>query len=295
MSFEVITALITPFFKSGKVNYKGLCSLIDYQLKNEIDTFVIFGTTGEGATISNKEKYHIIKKLNNDYGLLINLIVGVSQIDTLLAIEEVKYLSKLKIQGFLVLSPTYLKTNEQGVINHFLKIAESTSFLVYLYYIPKRTGQSFSPEILKILKQQKNIRGIKDASNSKKYFEHLLTFQDLNFQIYSGEDVSLMEIIKNADGLVSVISNAYPKTIKDIVKLYESNYLDEAQCLFDKISKMMELLFLEPNPIPIKYLMSRILFLTNNYHLPLYYPSEELKQMIDEEMRRLNNEDFIDR
>ena len=280
MSFEVITALITPFFKSGKVNYKGLCSLIDYQLKNGIDTFVIFGTTGEGATISNKEKYRIIKRLNNDYGLLINLIVGVSQIDTLLAIEEVKYLSKLKIQG---------------VINHFLKIAESTSCLIYLYYIPKRTGQSFSPDIINVLKQQTNIRGIKDASNSKKYFEHLLTFQNLNFQIYSGEDASLMEIIKNADGLVSVISNAYPKTIKDIVRLYESNYLDEAQCLFDKISKMIELLFLEPNPIPIKYLMSRILFLTNNYHLPLYYPSEELKQMIDEEMRRLNNEDFIDR
>lgn len=295
MNFALITALITPFLKNGKVDFNNLCRLIDYQLKYKVDKFVLFGTTGEGSLIDNKEKYLIIKKLIKRYGLLIELIIGISQISTKKALEEVKYFSNLQINGFLVLSPCYLKTNEAGVINHYLKIAQNTSLPVYLYYIPKRTGQVYSYKIIEALKKQKNIVGIKDASDDLNYFQQLLTYQEENFQVYMGNDSYLIDSLDQGNGIISVISNAYPLTIVKIIELYNGNKIAEAKSLFNKIKKMIDLLFSEPNPIPIKYVMSKLLNMTNNYHLPLYNPTKETKKALDDEIRRLENEYFISR
>lgn len=279
-NFELITALITPFLENGKVDYKALKRIISNQLLNEIDTFVLFGTTGEGSTILLSEKIKIIKKLKRDFHD-IHLIVGVSA-NTLTATEEAKKISKLKVDALLVLTPYYLKTNEKGIIAHYSFISENSSVPIYIYYVPKRTGQIFSASLIDVLKKIHNVKGIKDASNSQKFFNQCLEYQELNFQVYSGDDLFLMEALESScNGLISVVSNAYPKIMKRIIDLY---FIDKEKSieLFNYHKSYFELLFLEPNPIPIKYLMSKFGFSTLNYHLPLYYPNDGLRKKLDD-------------
>ena len=279
-SFELITALITPF-KNNKIDYLSLKKIITYQLENNISSFVLFGTTGEGHLISLKEKIKIIKKIRHDFPS-IYLIIGVSELKEDILVNEIKLLSKLKIDALLVLTPYYLKTNSKGLINYYSLICSNSKVPIYIYNVPKRTGQILGSEELMILKNFNNIIGIKDASTNK-FFRKCLEYKNLNFQVYSGEDLSLIETLDNeGNGLISVISNAYPKVINKIINLYFDNKKDLAIDLFNKYKKLFSLLFEEPNPIPIKYLMSKIGFSTLSYRFPMYYPSEQLIKKIDE-------------
>lgn len=280
-NFELITALITPFLSNGLIDYPSLKKIIINQLENDIDTFVLFGTTGEGSTISLQEKVKTIRKLKKDFPL-IHLIIGISSTNTLDSGKEAKIFSKLKVDALLVLTPSYLKTNEHGVLKHYEYINNKSIVPIYIYYIPKRTGQVFSASLIELLKKLSNIKGIKEASNSLKYFQQCLEYKELNFQVYSGDDLFLIEALEySSNGLISVISNAYPKTIKNIINTYFHNQ-EEAKLLFDKYKTYFELFFIEPNPIPIKYLMAKLGFSTLNYHLPLYYPNDSLMKKINE-------------
>lgn len=284
MDFEIITALITPFRENGKVNYPALKSLIENQLKAEIDTFVLFGTTGEGITIPLKEQRQTILKLKRDFNETIHLWIGISETDTEQASKRAKSLSSLKVEGLLILSPAYLKTNDEGVVAHFTKIADASYVPVYLYYVPKRTGQYYPASVYRILKQHPNIRGVKDASGSVRYLRQCLAYQSLNFQVYCGDDIMMMDALEEqAAGIVSVASNLYPRAMKRIVSLYRDDRKEEASALFRRYEKAFSLLFIEPNPIPVKYLMNQAV-----YHLPLYAPSEEtiarLKQNATEDL-----------
>lgn len=279
-TFEIITALITPF-KNNKIDYSSLKKIISYQIENNIYSFVLFGTTGEGHLISLKEKIKIIKKVKRDFPN-IYLIIAISEVNTIRAMNEAKFLSKLNIEALLVLTPFYIKTNDKGLIAHFSCISENSKVPIYIYNIPSRTGQLLSIETIKKLKKLRNIIGIKDCSNDK-LFNQCVEIKELNFQVYSGEDLSLMKVLEsNADGIISVISNAYPKVINQIVSLFSNKKKEQAYQLFNKYKKSFELLFNEPNPIPIKYLMSKLGFSTLSYRLPLYYPNEYLIKLIDE-------------
>lgn len=279
-TFEIITALITPF-KNNKIDYSSLKKIISYQIENNIYSFVLFGTTGEGHLISLKEKIKIIKKVKRDFPN-IYLIIAISEVNTIRAVNEAKFLSKLNIEALLVLTPFYIKTNDKGLIAHFSCISENSKVPIYIYNIPSRTGQLLSIETIKKLKKLRNIIGIKDCSNDK-LFNQCIEIKELNFQVYSGEDLSLMKVLEsNADGIISVITNAYPKVINQIVSLFSNKKKEQAYQLFNKYKKSFELLFNEPNPIPIKYLMSKLGFSTLSYRLPLYYPNEYLIKLIDE-------------
>ena len=164
--FKLITALITPLIKENKIDYIALKKIIDYQLLNNVDTFVIFGTTVEGSLISLKEKKKTIIKLLQEYN--IHLIVGISNISTYDSCKEIKYFSSLNIDGFLVLTPTYIKTNQLGLYNHYSKISKYTSKDIYLYDIKVRTGQDLDLETISNLQKIKNIKGIKCASGEEK-------------------------------------------------------------------------------------------------------------------------------
>lgn len=281
--FEIITALITPFKFNGKIDYLLLKKLINFQIKNGIDSFVIFGTTGEGSLIPFQERVTTLRKVIKDFPL-IHLYVGISGIDTVNMCKEAKVFSQEKIEGLLVLTPTYLRTNDLGVIAHFNKISEASKVPLILYTVPKRTGQTLALPTLNVLKQIENIKGIKDATDSEKYLKECLNYQEKNFVVYLGNDLMLLEGLRNhCDGLISVCSNAFPKTIKKIAKLFSDGFIDEAEALFDKYKKYFTLLFEEPNPIPIKYLMYHLNYSTKFYHLPLYYPSDDLIKKLKSE------------
>lgn len=274
--FEIITALITPFKFNGQIDYVLLKKLINFQIKNGIDSFVVFGTTGEGSLIPFQERIITLRKIIKDFPK-IHLYVGISGIDTTNMSKEAKVFSKEKIEGLLVLTPMYLKTNDLGLIAHFQQISEVSRVPLILYTVPKRTGQNLALPTLNILKQIDNIKGIKDATDSEKYLKECLTYQEKNFLVYLGNDLMILEGLKNhCDGIISVCSNAYPKVINKIVKLFCDGFVDEAEVLFKKYKDYFALLFEEPNPIPIKYLMYHLNYSTKFYHLPLYYPSDDL-------------------
>ena len=281
--FEIITALITPFKKNGAIEIKKLINLIEEQIENGITSFVLFGTTGEGSSISCSEKLKAIKKITNYFKSSIYLLIGISTLSTLEAIKQAKLYSKYPIDGLLVLTPTYLKTNEEGILSHFNAIAEASLKNVYLYHVPSRTGQNFDMKLLRILKQHPNIKGIKVASTSLKCLASALEYQSFNFQIYSGEDLLLLDSLKmGAMGIISVSSNIYPRMMKKVVNLYLLNQKDEAEALFNQYKSSIESLFLEPNPIGVKYFLSLNNKIDLRYRLPLTYPSLEVMNIIKE-------------
>lgn len=281
--YEIITALITPFKANGKIDIDSLINLIDYQVKCGITSFVIFGTTGEGNTIKIKQKITAIKKIRKTFKNSIYLMCGISHSDTQSSIEDIKILSKHDVDSFLVLSPNYLKTNDEGIIKHFSSIADASKKLIYIYYVPKRTGQIINPNIYQILRQHPMIQGVKVATDSRKYFEKTLHYQNANFQIYSGEDLMFLDSIDmNSNGIISVASNAFPHLYKEIVNLYLTKKEDLARKLFNEYQSLIEALFLEPNPIPIKYYLSLNKKMELHYHLPLTNPSKEIMSLIKE-------------
>ena len=281
--YEIITALITPFKANGKIDIDSLINLIDYQIKSGITSFVIFGTTGEGNTILLKQKIAVIKKIRKIFKNSIYLMCGISHNDTQSSINDVKLLSKYNIDSFLVLSPSYLKTNNEGIIKHFNSIADASKKPIYIYCVPKRTGQLIDPNIYQILKQHKNIQGVKIAVDSRKYFEKALHYQNTNFQVYSGEDLMFLDSLEmKTCGIISVASNAFPRLYKEIVNLYLTKKEDIAKKLFNEYKSLIEAFFLEPNPIPIKYFLSLNNIIELHYHLPLTYPSNEIMSLIKE-------------
>ena len=277
--FKLITALITPLIQQNKIDYLSLKKIIDNQLLNNVDTFVIFGTTGEGSLISLKEKKRIIIKLLQEYK--IHLIVGISNISTYDSCREIKYFSSLNIEGFLVLTPTYIKTNQIGLYNHYSKISKYTTKDIYIYDIKARTGQELTLTTISNLQKIQNIKGIKCACENEK-IENIIKLKT-RFKILLGDDLLLLKGLENqVDGLVSVCANAYPKTINKIISLYQENKIDESKKLFNKYYNYFSLLFNEPNPIPIKFLMHKLNYSTIFYSRPLYYPSKEIKKLIQE-------------
>lgn len=274
--YELITALITPFNKKNKIDFKSLYALIDEQIKHKIDTFILFGTTGEGATLSLKEKIKTISLIRNKYKSKIKLIIGISGLSTNECIKQAKILSKYKIDALLVLSPAYLKTNDEGIYLHFLSIANASLVPIYIYYIPKRTGQFISIDTIIKLKQHSNIFGIK-VSSSHKFLLECNKIKSYNFKVYCGDDLALLESIKmENDGLISVASNMYPKTMKKIIDYSIQEENEKAQRIYTDFKDIFENLFEEPNPIPIKYLLSLKYKMELRYRLPLINPSESL-------------------
>lgn len=280
-NYNLITALITPFNKENKIDIPSLFELIDVQLQNNINEFILFGTTGEGSTISLKEKIKTIKSLRKKYKSKIKLIVGISEASTKKCIENVEVLSKYKIDAFLVLTPHYLKTNEEGLYLHFISIANASLVPIYIYYIPKRTGQYMGIETINKLKNHSKIIGIK-ISASHKFLLECNKLKSYGFKIYSGDDLSLFESMKmKNDGMISVVSNLYPKTLKKVIKYIDENNENTATKLFEEFKDIFECLFEEPNPIPIKYLYSQIHNKELVYRLPLTNPSEVLIRKIN--------------
>lgn len=281
--FEIITALVTPFTDKGKIDYNNLISTIKRQVQNGINAFVLFGTTGEGVSINIKQKITAIKKIRKVFFHSIYLMVGISSLDTMTSAVLARNISKQDIDSLLVLTPTYLKTNEEGIIAHFNHIADASLKPIFIYHVPTRTGQTIKPELFRILKRHPNIKGAKIATDSVSYLEKIKQYQSSNFAIFLGEDSLIIKGLElNLNGLISVSSNAFPKQMKEIVQLYLSNQLIEANDLYKSYQKTMDLFFAEPNPIPIKYYLSLGAIIKDNYHLPLKAPSMEVQNLLKE-------------
>ena len=297
------TALITPFKADGSVDYEALARVLDTQLTGFVDYIVVLGTTGEAATMTADEKHEVrqfivqyVKQHPLPNGQIIPLVLGVGGNNTQQVITDLKAMQNELILDFtaiLSVCPYYNKPNQEGLYQHFCKVAEASPVPVILYNVPGRTGVNLLPEtVMRIYEAQPDkIVGIKEASGNVEQIKRLIgltakrsvsvTVCQCNglsggagLLVISGDDGIACEIMEaGGAGLISVASNAFPKDFWDIVHKKD-------QVKQEKYQEMIRLLFAEGNPVGIKAVLAQKGLISNYLRLPLVPASDSLQQKI---------------
>lgn len=275
----VATALITPF-KDGKIDYTTLGMLIERQIEAGIDALVIGGTTAEAATLSDTERYELFEYSREAAGGRCKIIYGTGTNDTRVAVKHTEYASFLGCDGVLVVTPYYNKGTRDGIIKHYETIAMASSVPVLLYNVPSRTGVNLDIDTLNILSENERIVGIKEASDSSDRLMNVSKIKGL--ALYSGNDSQIYPVLSLGGlGVISVVSNLYPKQTMDICKYYFTNNKEMSLKAQHNLLPVITALFLETNPAPIKYAMSKRGLCLPDMRLPMWLPTKVTREKID--------------
>ena len=277
------TALITPFKADGSVDYEALARLLDTQLTGFVDYIVVLGTTGEAATMSTEEKREVRQFIVKYVNGLLPLVLGVGGNNTAQVISDLEAMRNELILDFtaiLSVCPYYNKPNQEGLFQHFCKVAEASPIPVILYNVPGRTGVNLLPEtVMRIYNAHPDkIAGIKEASGNVEQIKHLIDLANGKLRVISGDDGIACEVMKaGGAGLISVASNAFPEDFWHIV--HEKDQVKQA-----KYEHMVKLLFTEGNPVGIKAVLAQKEIIQNYLRLPLVPASNQLQESIKKEL-----------
>lgn len=277
------TALITPFQADGSVDYEALKRLLDTQLTGAVDYIVVLGTTGEAAMMNADEKREVRQFIVNNVNGRLPLVLGVGGNNTAAVCAELEMMKEELVRDYaaiLSVCPYYNKPNQEGLYQHFCKVAEASPVPVLLYNVPGRTGVNLLPEtVMRIYGTHPDkIVGIKEASGNLEQIKHLIELANSKFLVISGDDGFAAEVMEaGGAGLISVASNAFPEDFYKIV--HEKDQVRQA-----KYENMVKLLFAEGNPVGIKAVLAQKGIIQNNLRLPLVPASRELNTQIAEEL-----------
>ena len=275
------TALITPFTDDGNINFEELGKLIDFQILEGVDSIIICGTTGESATMSLDEKKQVISYAVQIARKRVPIIAGTGSNNTKASIELSKYAQNVGVDGLLLVTPYYNKTTQAGLIAHFTKIADSTKLPIILYNVPSRTGINIEPSTCFELSKVSNIVAIKEASGNISQIAKIASLCNDNLVIYSGNDDQIVPVLSLGGlGVISVLSNMYPKYVHDITYKFFNGETKKACDLQLKALDLINSLFCEVNPIGIKYAMNYIGFKCGVPRLPLVELSDAGKNRL---------------
>jgi len=285
-----LVALVTPLLKNGDVDYESLSSLLDWHIANETDGIVSVGTTGESATLNVKEHIEVIDYSVKYVQNRIPVIAGTGANSTDEAIE-LSLEAKLKGADYVLLvTPYYNKPNQKGLLAHYEKIANNVDIKQILYNVPSRTACDLKPETVNILSKHKNIVGLKEAVDDIERIKELVKISNNSndFAILSGDDPTFMNaLIEGAHGVISVAANVIPKSISQICKLIRENNISEAKKLNEFNNNIYRLLFVESNPIPVKWMLTKMGMIENSIRLPLIELDETYHDEILSELNKL--------
>ena len=274
------TALITPF-RGGEIDYDCLGRLIDMQIDAKIDCLVIGGTTAEAATLSDGERYRLFEFSAERINKRTKLIFGTGTNDTSVAIKHSKFAGRVGCDGLLLVTPYYNKGTEGGIEKHYLSIAESVDLPTLLYNVPSRTGVNLGFNLISRLAEHPNIVGIKEASDSTDRLVTLASMSD-KITLYSGNDSQVFPTLALGGlGVISVISNLLPSETKEMTDAYFNGDLAKARKIQFKLLPLIQAMFMETNPSPIKYAMSLRGLCSPELRLPLSEPRESTKREIE--------------
>ena len=285
-----LVALVTPMEEGGEVDYESLEKLIDWHINNGTNGIVSVGTTGESATLDVNEHVEVIKHTVEYVNSRVPVIAGTGANSTSEAIELTQESKKNGADFALIVTPYYNKPTQKGLISHYTKLANEVDIPQILYNVPSRTACDILPETVEILSTHNNIVGIKEAVDSKERIDDLITISsnNQNFQLFSGDDPSFIKMIqKGGDGVISVAANVVPSKISEICKLIEENKHDEATFIDNTLSNLYDLLFIESNPIPVKWMLFKMNLIKNSIRLPLEELDEIYQEDIINEMLKL--------
>ena len=261
-------AIVTPF-DGLKTNYDELGRLIEYHISNKTDSIIICGTTGEASTMPDAEHLAAIEYTVKKVNKRIPVIAGTGSNDTAHAIELTKKAEELGADGILSVTPYYNKTTQKGLVQHFTAIAESVKIPVILYNVPSRTGMSFSIDTLKKLAKVENIAAVKEASGNISYMAKVAA-EVPELYIYSGNDDMIVPTLSlGGKGVISVVANILPEETHNICEYYFNGDVEKSRDLQLKMLDLINRLFIEVNPVPIKTAMNLLGFNAGNLRMPL--------------------------
>jgi 4-hydroxy-tetrahydrodipicolinate synthase len=262
-------ALVTPF-KDGKINFDKLGDIVEYHIENHTDALIVCGTTGEASTMSDEEQLATIKFVIDKANKRIPVIAGTGSNNTAHSIHLSQEAEKLGADGLLVITPYYNKTTQPGVIAHFDAIAKSVNIPIIVYNVPGRTGVNIKPSTLVELSKIKNIVAVKEASGDIAQIAEIARLVPNDFAIYSGNDDMILPLLSlGGSGVISVVANICPKDTHDLVDRFFQGDLEGSRKLQLDMKALIDSLFIEVNPIPVKTAMNLLGFEMGELRLPL--------------------------
>lgn len=280
------TAIATPFNEEG-VNFKVFGDLIEKQISEGVDAIIVCGTTGEAATMTEQERKDAIKFVVDKVAGRIPVIAGTGSNNTAAAIEMTKYVESIGVDGALVVTPYYNKTTQKGLVEHYKAIANSTKLPIIVYSVPSRTGVNVTPETALELSKIENIVAIKEASGNISQVAKIASLCGDDLNIYSGNDDQIVPVLSvGGIGVISVLSNIYPKYTHEMVYDYLNGNTAEATKKQLACLNVVDNLFSEVNPIPVKAALNMKGYDYGIPRLPLIEMSEgkkaDLKKAIED-------------
>ena len=288
-----LVALVTPMLENGSLDFNALEALIEWHIESGTNGIVSVGTTGESATVSVPEHLEIINKTINFVDGRVPVIAGTGGNSTQEAIELTQTAAELGADFALLVTPYYNKPNQEGLFQHFIKIANSADIPQILYNVPSRTACDLMPETVMRLANHQNIVGIKEALDSSERLSELIKISQSiadqkKFLVFSGDDPTFNSFMANGgDGVISVAANVVPSYISQICSFNLSDQFDEAKELNSILENLYELLFVESNPIPVKWMLNKMKRIQSGIRLPLVPYNEVFHEKTINEMIKL--------
>ncbi|MCD7739340.1 MAG: 4-hydroxy-tetrahydrodipicolinate synthase [Lachnospiraceae bacterium] len=279
-------AIITPFHEDGSVDYESFARLIEFQIANGTDAIIVCGTTGEASTLSHEEHLDVVGFCIKQVAGRIPVVAGTGSNCTETAVYLSQEAEKLGADGVLLVSPYYNKATQNGLYTHFKTIADSIHIPVILYNIQGRTGVNIAPAtIARLFHDVDNIVAVKEASGNISQVAHIAQLTDGQMDIYSGNDDQIVPILSlGGKGVISVLSNIAPKQTHDICQLYFDGKVEESAREQLRALPLVDALFCEVNPIPVKSAASYLGYGKNELRLPMTVMEEPNQERLKKAM-----------
>lgn len=281
-----IVALVTPFNQDGSTDFVRLRELVDWHIANKTDALLVLGTTGETASTSLEEDIKTLECVLSQANGRVPVIAGSGSNSSEMQKHKSVIYSEMGADALLCISPYYVKTNEEGMYRHFMLSADAAKSPIILYNVPGRTGCKISPEVVKRLSVHPNVMGIKEASGDMSYAMKVARYLSDDFVMYSGnDDITVPLLSVGASGVISVWANIMPREVHDMVMDYLEGRQEQARATQLRYLDLINALFMEVNPIPVKEAMNLMGLRAGSYRLPMYPMTPEHRVKLAQIMR----------
>lgn len=279
-------AIITPMNQDGTVNYEKIKEIIDFQIENGTDAIITCGTTGESATMSHKEHEEVMKFMIDYVNKRVPVIAGTGSNETYFAAELSQYAEKCGADALLLVTPYYNKTSQEGLISHFNYIADRVNIPIILYNVPSRTGLNIQPATYKELCKHPNIVAAKEASGDISQVAKIAQLCGDELDIYSGNDDQIVPILSlGGKGVISVLANVCPKETHQICEEFFNGNIEKSRELQLEYLDLINNLFCEVNPTPVKEAMNMMGMQVGDCRLPLVRPTDANQKRIFDSLK----------
>lgn len=284
-------ALVTPFKEDKSVDFEALEKLVNHVIKGGVDFLVVMGTTAEAATLSADERKAVLDKIVEVNDKKLPIVLGMGGNNTEVLVQQIKDADLSNVDALLSACPYYNKPSQAGLYEHFKRVAEATDKSIVLYNVPGRTGVDMSAETtLKLANDFENIVAVKEASGDLDKAMEIIRQKPNGFTVLSGEDALNLPLISlGMEGVISVVANAYPWDLSNLVMASRQGNLNEARLFHYLLLEITKLMFQEGNPVGVKAVLTQMGIIQNELRLPLVKSSDALVQAIQDEVKKIQS------